>query len=152
MELTVQEMARLLRVPVTGKPLRGQVELCTDSRTMQAGQVFWALRGLNFDGHGFVEESFKKGGVAAVVEREWYEQNGRPARVYVPVGDTQQALQSLAVRRRISLPGKSGQVLIRVLTESKVRALLEAASFHERASTLMALLEMGGADGPTTVN
>lgn len=32
------------------------------------------------------------------------------------------------------------------------QALLEAASFQERASTLMALLEMGGADGPTTVN
>src|ERR1019366_4764769 len=43
---------------------------------------------------------------------------------------TAQALQSLAVRRRISLPGKSGQVLIRVLTESRVRALLEAASFE----------------------
>ena len=32
------------------------------------------------------------------------------------------------------------------------QALLEAASFHERASTLLALLEMGGEAGPTTVN
>ena len=32
------------------------------------------------------------------------------------------------------------------------QALLEAASFQERASTLMALLEMGGAPGPTTLN
>jgi Lon protease-like protein len=32
------------------------------------------------------------------------------------------------------------------------QALLEAPGFHERASTLMALLEMGGADGPTTLN
>jgi hypothetical protein len=29
---------------------------------------------------------------------------------------------------------------------------VEAPGFHERASTLMALLEMGGADGPTTLN
>ena len=32
------------------------------------------------------------------------------------------------------------------------QALLEANCFQERASTLLALLEMGGADGPTTVN
>ena len=32
------------------------------------------------------------------------------------------------------------------------QALLEAPSFQERASTLMALLEMGGEAGPTTLN
>ncbi|HEX4028566.1 MAG TPA: LON peptidase substrate-binding domain-containing protein [Rhizomicrobium sp.] len=32
------------------------------------------------------------------------------------------------------------------------QALLEAGSFHERASTLLALLEMGSEAGPTTVN
>jgi Lon protease-like protein len=32
------------------------------------------------------------------------------------------------------------------------QALLEAQSFHERTSTLLALLEMGGEAGPTTVN
>jgi Lon protease-like protein len=32
------------------------------------------------------------------------------------------------------------------------QALLEAASFDERATTLLALLEMGGEAGPTTVN
>ena len=99
MELTVQEAAKLLRVPLIGKAPRRQIDIQTDSRGMQAGQVFWALRGPNFDGHKFVEESFTKGGVAAVVEREWYEQNppkGKATRVYVPVGDTQQALMALA--------------------------------------------------------
>jgi uncharacterized protein len=32
------------------------------------------------------------------------------------------------------------------------QALLEAASFHERTSTLLALLEMGGESGPTSLN
>ena len=32
------------------------------------------------------------------------------------------------------------------------QALLEAQSFHERASTLLALLEMGSEAGPTTIN
>jgi Lon protease-like protein len=32
------------------------------------------------------------------------------------------------------------------------QALLEAPGFHERASTLLALLEMGAEAGPTTLN
>jgi UDP-N-acetylmuramoyl-tripeptide--D-alanyl-D-alanine ligase len=43
-----------------------------------------------------VEDSLQKGGIAAVVDKEWFEQNGKPTRVYVPVGDTQQALLDLA--------------------------------------------------------
>ena len=51
-----------------------------------------------------------------------------------------------------------GEALVNALTmmcpfdPAEKQALLEAAGFQERASTLMALLEMGGADGPTTVN
>ena len=56
MELTLVEAAKLLRVPLVGKPLRRQMDIQTDSRSLRPGQVFWALRGLNFDGHRFVEE------------------------------------------------------------------------------------------------
>ena len=51
-----------------------------------------------------------------------------------------------------------GEALVNALAmmcpfdSAEKQALLEAASFQERASTLMTLLEMGGADGPTTVN
>lgn len=40
-----------------------------DSRDVAPGEVFWALRGNRFDGHDFVEEAFRRGAVAAVVER-----------------------------------------------------------------------------------
>jgi UDP-N-acetylmuramoyl-tripeptide--D-alanyl-D-alanine ligase len=98
MELTLAGLAKLLGTEIRGPkpPGRKKVEICTDSRAMKAGQVFWALRGENFDGHGFVEASFNKGGMAAVVEKEWLDQNGKPAHVYVPVGDAQQALTALA--------------------------------------------------------
>jgi UDP-N-acetylmuramoyl-tripeptide--D-alanyl-D-alanine ligase len=72
------------------------VDICTDSRNLKPGQLFWVLRGENFDGHAFVEKSLENGGVAAVVDKEWFDQNGKPTRVYVPVGDTQQALTALA--------------------------------------------------------
>jgi Lon protease-like protein len=57
-----------------------------------------------------------------------------------------------------SVMNAPGEALINALAmmcpfdPAEKQALLEAPGFHERASTLMALLEMGGADGPTTLN
>jgi UDP-N-acetylmuramoyl-tripeptide--D-alanyl-D-alanine ligase len=100
MELTLRQMAGVIGSVPQGKlsaaQARRRVEICIDSRAMKPGRVFWALRGENFDGHAYVEQGFQKGGEAAVVEKEWLDQNGRPARVYVPVGDTQEALTALA--------------------------------------------------------
>lgn len=98
MELNLKQMAALLGAEPVGTPRapRRRVDIAIDSRAIEPGRVFWALRGDNFDGHDFVEQSFQKGGEAAVVEKEWLDRNGKPARVYVPVGDTQEALTALA--------------------------------------------------------
>jgi len=44
--------------------------ISTDSRTMRAGELFFAIKGEKFDGHDFVSSAFEKGAVGAVVERE----------------------------------------------------------------------------------
>jgi UDP-N-acetylmuramoyl-tripeptide--D-alanyl-D-alanine ligase len=40
-----------------------------DSRTVAAGELFFAVRGARFDGHDFVTAAFERGAVAAVVSR-----------------------------------------------------------------------------------
>jgi UDP-N-acetylmuramyl pentapeptide synthase len=40
----------------------------TDSRTVKAGELFFALRGEKFDGHQFVIDAFKAGAACAVVD------------------------------------------------------------------------------------
>ena len=40
----------------------------TDSRHLTTGDVFVALRGERFDGHGFVEAALEKGAIAAIVD------------------------------------------------------------------------------------
>jgi UDP-N-acetylmuramyl pentapeptide synthase len=45
--------------------------LSTDSRTVQPGDLFVALRGENFDGHKFVNDAFLRGAVGAIVEQKW---------------------------------------------------------------------------------
>ena len=44
--------------------------ISTDSRTIKAGELFFAIKGENFDGHDFVSAAFDKGAVGAVVEKE----------------------------------------------------------------------------------
>jgi UDP-N-acetylmuramoyl-tripeptide--D-alanyl-D-alanine ligase len=66
-----------------------------DSRTLQPGDLFFALRGPLHDGHAYVAEVFEKGAVAAVVE-ESSEARGTVLRVE----DTLRALQKLAAWAR----------------------------------------------------
>ena len=41
-----------------------------DSRKVQAGDIYVAIRGARFDGHDFVEDAFSRGAIAAMVERK----------------------------------------------------------------------------------
>jgi UDP-N-acetylmuramoyl-tripeptide--D-alanyl-D-alanine ligase len=41
-----------------------------DTRTIQFGELFFAVRGERFDGHDFVQNAFEKGACAAVVSQE----------------------------------------------------------------------------------
>lgn len=43
--------------------------VCTDSRTLKAGDVFFALKGPNFDGHAYLPQVAAAGAAAAVVEQ-----------------------------------------------------------------------------------
>ncbi|NJK64278.1 MAG: UDP-N-acetylmuramoyl-tripeptide--D-alanyl-D-alanine ligase [Synechococcaceae cyanobacterium SM2_3_1] len=44
--------------------------ISTDSRTLQPGMIFVALRGEHFDGHAFIPAAMEKGAVAVISERE----------------------------------------------------------------------------------
>jgi UDP-N-acetylmuramoyl-tripeptide--D-alanyl-D-alanine ligase len=67
----------------------------TDSREVVQGGVFFALRGAEMDGHGFVDDAIRRGAAAVVVERRREIPHGI-AEVLVP--DTWAALYSLASR------------------------------------------------------
>ncbi|MBE9182210.1 UDP-N-acetylmuramoyl-tripeptide--D-alanyl-D-alanine ligase [Oculatella sp. LEGE 06141] len=43
--------------------------ITTDSRTILPGEIFVALRGDRFDGHGFVETAIRQGALVAIVDR-----------------------------------------------------------------------------------
>ena len=71
-----------------------------DSRTLQPGDLFFAVRGERLDGHDYVEAALAKGAVAAAVERQRLSRFASKARL-LAVDDSLAALQHLggAVRR-----------------------------------------------------
>lgn len=69
MTLDLQEVAAVMGAAGEPPPLR-VAGWSVDTRTQNAGDVFFALRGPNFDGHNFVKAALEKGAAAAVVERE----------------------------------------------------------------------------------
>ena len=71
-----------------------------DSRTLQPGDLFFAVRGERLDGHDYVDAALAKGAVAAVVEKQQDERFSSRSRLLV-VEDSLLALQHLgaAVRR-----------------------------------------------------
>jgi len=63
-----------------------------DSRTIQAGELFFAVKGERLDGHDYVDSALQKGAVAAVVNRDQMHRYSDASRL-LPVQDTLLALQ-----------------------------------------------------------
>lgn len=74
--------------------------ICTDTRHLEPGSVFIAIKGELFDGHHFVKEAEKKGAVAAIVSKK-IEDVSIPQWV---VADTLIALADIAKAHRQQLP------------------------------------------------
>jgi UDP-N-acetylmuramoyl-tripeptide--D-alanyl-D-alanine ligase len=70
-----------------------------DSRTVQPGELFFAVKGERFDGHDFVEQALSRGAIAAVVEKAQSARYSSPVGL-LAVGDTLIALQTLATAVR----------------------------------------------------
>ncbi|MFZ9932132.1 MAG: UDP-N-acetylmuramoyl-tripeptide--D-alanyl-D-alanine ligase [Chthoniobacterales bacterium] len=74
-----------------------------DTRTLQRGDLYWALRGDNHDGHDFVRQAADRGAAAAVVESGDTDAPAGFPLIVVP--DALRALQQLAAwwRRQLTL-------------------------------------------------
>jgi len=86
---------------------RDPIGYSIDSRTVRDGEIFFAIRGENYDGHSFVADALKKGAVAAVVSEEFASSATTADRArLIPVADTLAALQRLASGVLRGWPGR----------------------------------------------
>jgi len=122
MNLTLSRAAELM--PATGEFAHEAVAdgYSIDSRTLQPGNLFFAIRGERLDGHDYVEAALARGAVAAVVEHEHVGRFPSKSQLLV-VDDSLLALQRLgaAVRRMwgkplIGVTGSAGKTTTKEAT------------------------------------
>jgi UDP-N-acetylmuramoyl-tripeptide--D-alanyl-D-alanine ligase len=117
MKRTTGNAARVLGVQLVGEDLSYGV-VSSDSRTLEPGSLFVALRGPNFDGTDFVAAAAARGAVAALVERRV---SAPLTQIVVP--DALRALQQLASAWRaefdfpiVGVAGSNGKTTAKTMT------------------------------------
>lgn len=141
------EIAAVLSASLVGQDV-SFTGVSTDSRSVQPGQLFFALTGPNFDGHDYVAKAAQAGAVAAVVSRT--------VAVDIPqlvVADTCQALGQLAKMHRqkfkipfIAVTGSCGKTTTTAMLASIFsklgKTLSPAGSFNNHIGLPLTLLQL----------
>src|SRR6202795_2418721 len=123
-----------------------------DSRTLGAGQLFFAVKGERLDGHDFVQQALEKGAVAAVVGKEQLGRYANKARL-LAVEDTLVALQTLAKAVRklwgktlVGVTGSAGKTTtkeaIAHVLSARFRVLKSEGNFNNHFGLPLMLLKL----------
>ena len=126
--------------------------VCTDSRRAKSGDVFFAIKGENFDGHAFLSEVAEKKATAVVIENKKVPAQ-LPGCAVLAVPDTIEALGKFAAayRRDFTLPvvcvcGSNGKTTTKELIASVLRqkfsTLWSEASFNNNIGVPLTLLRL----------
>lgn len=98
MQLQLSEISRWVGGELTGSDVAVS-SVSIDTRTIQPGALYVAIKGQTFDGNDFVEQAAQGGAAAAIVHK------GVTARIpHVAVADTRLALAELAGAWRRNMP------------------------------------------------
>ncbi len=152
MKLSLSRAAEFMQAGGEFNPQAIAVGYSIDSRSIQLGELFFAVQGERLDGHDFVQTALSKGAVAAVVRRD---QLARfPANsMLVTVDDTLIALQQLAaaVRRLwgkpvIGITGSAGKTttkeMVAHLLETRHRVLKSQGNLNNHFGLPLQLLKL----------
>jgi UDP-N-acetylmuramoyl-tripeptide--D-alanyl-D-alanine ligase len=140
MRWTAVQVAEALGVPLPAglEPVARLAGVSIDSRTMQPGELFLAIRGPRHDGHGFVERALSMGAGAGLVAQERLGEYPKEIRGKLfAVDDTLAALHRLAMRAcEIWRQGRPGRKIAGVAgsvgktTTKEILAALLSARFR----------------------
>jgi len=152
MKLTLAKIAEFISATGEFAPQELAGAYSIDSRTVAAGELFFAVKGERLDGHAFVEQALQKGAAAAVVRRD---QLGRfPGRMQLlAVEDTLVALQTLATAVRklwgkplVGVTGSAGKTTtkeaIAHVLSTEFRVLKSEGNFNNHFGLPLMLLKL----------
>ena len=149
-KVRLTDMAQALNAHANGTTGVEVVGVSTDSRTVRPGDLFFAIRGDNFDGHEYVEDAFAKGACAAVVSDD-----AACSGTVLVVDDTVDALLTLAAwyRDRFDIPvvavtGSNGKTTTKDMTaavlSTKLRTARTRGNYNNHIGVPLTLFEIEG--------
>lgn len=123
--------------------------ICTDTRNITEGSIFFALKGDHFDANTFAEKALESGAAYAVVDNAEYQVNDR----CILVPDVLQTLQELASHHRsllnipvIGLTGTNGKTttkeLIRAALSGKYKTFATKGNLNNHIGVPLSILSM----------
>lgn len=122
--------------------------VCTDTRQLKAGELFFALRGPNFNGNKYAAQALEKGASLAVIDDEEF---AGPNTLLVE--DALKALQDLATHHRkqqkipfIGLTGSNGKTtskeLLAAVLRKKYKVHATAGNLNNHIGVPLTILRM----------
>ncbi len=115
-------------------------KVCTDSRALQPGDIFLALRGERFDGHNFIEQVLANGAGAIIAEEFPASALTQDRALCIQVADSLAALGALANFRRqcfagplrvAAVTGSSGKTTVKEMVAAICTAALSDSWAHQ---------------------
>lgn len=124
-------------------------DVCTDTRDIRKGSIFFALKGSNFNGNKFAEQALASGCSLAVIDEEEFKKDDR----FFLVADVLTALQELANHHRkqlnipvIGITGSNGKTttkeLINAVLSEKFKVLATKGNLNNHIGVPLTLLSI----------
>ena len=121
----------------------------TDTRAIQTNQLFFALKGDNFNGNLFAEKALSKGASYCIIDEEHFEPNER----YLLVDDVLKTLQNLSTFHRdylnipiLAITGSNGKTtskeLIHAVLRKKFNTVATVGNLNNHIGVPLTLLSM----------
>lgn len=144
--MTRSEVLQILhRYVESGRPI------CTDSRQVAPGAVFFALKGDNFNGNHFAEKALENGCIAAVIDEPVSRENNK----VILVENVLETLQQLSIyhRKQFTIPvlaitGSNGKTTTKELVHSVLgstfKTLATEGNLNNHIGVPLTLLRLNG--------
>jgi UDP-N-acetylmuramoyl-tripeptide--D-alanyl-D-alanine ligase len=126
-----------------------------DTRTLQPGELFVAIRGERFDGAEFAASAIDAGAAGVVVPRGWPGASAAPpsGAAVIEVNDTTVALQSLALTIRrasaakvVAITGSAGKTTTKEVTSellsTRYRVIRNRGNFNNHIGLPLSLIDL----------
>ncbi len=157
LEMTWEQLARAAGGRLVAGPGQDPIaSLSTDTRSLRAGEAFWALKGTRYDGHDFLSRELAGRASGWVIEQGRQGAQALGPGHLVEVANTLKALQALAAhhRRRFELPvvaitGSNGKTTTKEMLKGICRRLgptcASPGNWNNQVGVPLSVLELAAA-------